>query len=272
MKYFTAILLLAITFGCGNNPTTQPNPVSFEWDFANEKTYVYSYSQNVTTLTTRSKGSENAERSDIEAKGQLHVRVKEENMADVSMQGVSMNMVNYDSTDTPTDTFTTELPVSVQPSLKANGTFANASESNIALSIVFPLPGTALKEGESFDYPMSIPFNANGSNLEITGQNRLTFAGYTTFEGKNCAQLKGDIDISSLEIPQEITGKYESSTQGEAVYYFDTENGYLQGTDIELTMKLLMDASSDENKGRSLYSDNLTTISQSIRFIETKAE
>ena len=84
------------------------------------------------------------------------------------------------------------------------------------------------------------------------------------FEEKECAVLKGKIDISNLEIPEELNGIYKSSSTGNGTYYFDLKNQYFVGADIQLKMTVMMDTETD-NDDMGMYANMISENEFKIR-------
>ena len=246
MKKLIFGLILVILASCGNQNNSSKQ-VEFVWDFSEQKTFSYSYDHTIKSKNTMVK-NESPKTADIIGTGDLNVRVKEHSLADLSLSNLKMGMITYDDHGKANDTLYNTAPTSVIQDMTPNGTF-NTANHNIVFDLIFPLPSKTLKIGETNKIPMQMPFNVNGSSLFVKGFNTLTFAGMEHLDGKECAVLKGDINISNLEIPEELKGTYESSSIGTGTYYFDLENHYFVGADVQMTMKVLVDAeTNDSNK------------------------
>ncbi len=195
-----------------------------------------------------------ANKSNIIGSGNLNVRVKQNNLADLSLTNLKMDMIMLDENGIAKDTMSNTTPVSVIQDMKPNGTFGTDNH-NIIFDLIFPLPSKNLKIGEQDKIQMQMPFNANGSRLFVKGFNTLEFVGMENFEEKKCAVLKSRIDISNLEIPEELNGIYKSSSIGNGTYYFDLKNQYFVGADIQLTMTVIMDTETDKDNNMGMYAN-----------------
>lgn len=267
MKKILLGLSILIFTSCGNgttesNKTENSNESQFQWDFSKQRKFIYSFSQTV--------NGENKMDKDVPAKktymtgiGYLNVRVKENNLADLSLTDIEMKMIMFNEDGTPRDTMTQKAPTNVVQDMKPDGSFGD-SNKDILFDMLFPLPNKNLEKGDSDEIPMQMPFNVNGSRLYSKGQNTLTFLGYEEMEGRNCAVLKGLIDISKLDIPEELKGEYECSTTGNATYYFDLENGFYVGADIQMVMDAMMDSETENEDDFGMFmkmkSDNVYKI------------
>lgn len=163
-------------------------------------------------------------------------------------------MITFDEYGTVEDTMVNTMPTSVIQDMQPNGTF-ETDNHNIIFDLIFPLPTKSLKIGEKEKIPLHMPFNANGSSVIIEGYNSLEFEGMEIIDGKECAVLKGEIDIADLEIPEELIGTYDGSLIGNGTYYFNLKDKYLVGADIQMITEILMDSKTEEPDALGLYGD-----------------
>lgn len=265
--YGIALVLLS---SCGNDNTLKvednnsngSSNTEFIWDFSKEKKYVYSYSQTVNAENQMSKNGLTS-KSYMTGNGNVNVRVKSNNLADLSLTNIEMSMIMFNEDGTPRDTMTNTVPANVVQDMKPNGSFGQENV-DVLFDILFPLPSYDLKDGESDKILMKIPFNANGSRLFSEGYNTLTFSGYKTVEGRKCAVLKGKLDVSKLKIPEELEGQYKSATTGSATYYFDLKEHCYVGADIHMVMDIMMDSETGNEDDFGMFakmkSDNVFKI------------
>lgn len=239
-----------ILASCGNQ-NNKSEQKEFAWDFSKQKKYIYSFSQTVENQNQMNKDL-TADKSKIIGHGNLNVRVKENNLADLSLTNFKMDMIILNENGIAKDTISNTAPASVIQDMKPNGTYGTDNH-NIIFDLIFPLPSKNLKVGEQDKIPMQMPFNANGSRLFVKGFNILEFVGMENFEEKECAVLKGTIDISNLEIPEELEGNYKSLSTGNGTYYFDLKNQFFVGADIQLTMTVMMDTETDKTNNMGMF-------------------
>ena len=250
-KSYFLVLVLAL-LGCDNSKTqstesTASNRSKFQWDFSQERTFVYSFSQEVNAENQMIKAQPDS-KTYMSGVGYLKVRVKEDSLADLSLVDIKMQMLNYDSGGNPGDTITQTIPPNVAQDMKPDGSFED-SNTNMVFKMIFPLPNADLEKGDSEALMMSMPFNAGGSKLFSKGQITLTHSGHQKIDGKDCTVFEGDLDISDLNIPEELKGDFGCSVIGKGTYYFDTENGYYVGANIQMVMDVLMDTEGQEDFG-----------------------
>lgn len=268
MKNILFGALILLTLGCNSNDIKEENQnidsenSEFIWDFSTKRKFVYSFYQTVNGTSKMDKESI-PEKTLMTGKGDLNLRVKENDLADLSLTDLQIDMIMFNENGTVRDTISNQIPVVVIQDMSRKGRFSEPS-SNIMFDLLFPLPLTNLKVGESEKVITQIPFNANGSRLSIKGFNELTFKGTEVIEGRECAVLEGKLDISKLDIPEELKGEYESSTRGLGTYYFDVKNHYYVGADVQMLMKVMMDTETEDEDGFGMFmemaSDNIFKI------------
>lgn len=267
MKKVLLGLSILIVASCGNGntklaETENSGAAQFRWDFSKKRKFIYSFSQTVNGENKMDKDRP-ANKTYMTGVGHLNIRVKEKNLAVLSLTDVETQIVMYNEDGTPKDTMTQKVPAPVVMDMKPDGSFGD-SNTDILLDMLCPLPNKSLSKGDSDEIPMLMPFNANGSRLFAKGQNVLTFTGYEEIEGHNCAVLNGVFDISKLDIPEELKGEYECSAKGNATYYFDLENGFYVGADVKMAMDIMMDTETENEDDLGMYmkmtSDNVYKI------------
>ena len=219
------------------------------WDFSHKKTYSYSYQQNVKNQNTFRR-DQSPDKSKIIGNGNLNVWVKDNDHADLSLTNLKMDMITFDEHGEARDTISNDAPPSVIHGMKPNGSFESNSH-NVIFDLIFPLPHKNLSIGESDKIPLQMPYNAGGTELFVKGFNTIEYVGNEMLNSKDCAVLKGKIDISNLEIPEELDGIYKGEAIGNATYYFDLKNRCFAEVDLQIDIKILIDteASAIDTKG-----------------------
>jgi hypothetical protein len=257
MKKILLGLSILVLSSYGNTKSTN---TEFKWDFSEQKTFIYSYSQTINGENNMNKDRPTT-KTYTSALGQLKVKVKENELADLVLSDMEIMTIIFNEDGSPKDTMKHKAPASVVQDMKPNGSFDD-SNTDISCKWFFPLPNNDIEIGESDEIQMQIPFNANGSRLFAKGQNTLTLKGYEDIEGRNCTVLTGVIDVSKLDIPEELEGEYSCSTTGNATYYFDLENGCYVGADIHVVMEVMMDTETENQDSFGMYmkSDNVFKI------------
>jgi hypothetical protein len=216
---------------------------SFTWDFSSQKKIIYSYSQIIESKNQL--GVNNIlNKSKTIANGSLNVIVKDNNLANLSITDLKLNMIQFNKDGIAGDTLKNATSMSIPQNMKSNGVF-DTENKNIIFDIIFPLPLKSLEVGQKDKIPMRIPFNIENSKLFVNGFNTLEYIGDELFENKKCAVLKGVINVSDLKVPEIYKGIYKGETIGSATYYFDIDNKYFVGADIQMNMNILSDAQKD---------------------------
>lgn len=258
-------LSLLILTGCVNSDN-KSEIAEFTLDFSKPKKYIYSFSQT-STSKTKWKKNDQFDKTKSVADGNLNIRIKENNLADLSVTDLETSLIIYDKKGKEIDTISNTAPVMVIQNMNQNGTFEN-NEHNFMFDLIFPLPTKNIKLGESDKIPMQIPFNVNGSKLFIKGHNTLRYNGIETIDGKQCAVLIGEIDISKIEIPEELESTHKSSTTGNGTYYFDLANKYFVGSDIEVKMTTASEKKNEKSKNDISFGNTNSESKIEIRLIK----
>ena len=71
----------------------------------------------------------------INGKGYLNVRVKENNLADLSLTDLEIDMIMFNEDGTPKDTISNKSPATVIQDMKPNGSFSDPN-SNVMFVLV----------------------------------------------------------------------------------------------------------------------------------------
>ncbi|MEO1054376.1 MAG: hypothetical protein AAFX87_27305 [Bacteroidota bacterium] len=258
MKKLLLALCILVFCSCGKQSSNSTladdsGKVKFEWDFSKQRTFVYSFSQTTNGESKLDKDYP-AEKADMTVNGYLNIKVKAHNLADLSFTDVKMSTVLFDTQGSPTDTVTNEMPITAVQDMRPDGSFRDTN-SDLTLDILFPLPRKNIGKGESDQIPMQMYMNAGATRLSANGSLVLTFMGYEEVDSVKCAVFKGDIDVSQLDVPIELKEEYHFSTEGKATYYFDPENGYYIGADINMTSKTLINDTLEGRDSFNIYQD-----------------
>jgi hypothetical protein len=234
--------------GNENFMKSKPPPAApiFRWDFSNPKVvHTYSYEQEARSKTETGRsfgGKSGAMGQEMSAKGLLLIKSQGDSTADLVLKDMKMSMKVDVGNDEP-KTLEQQMPPLVVQGMKedGSGSFGNSSQ-DMLLKMLFPLPSQSLKVGESVDVPAQMQFNAMGSMLNVTGKSRITLTQYVEIDGRSCAQLDVDTDISKLKEPTELKGEYKCSTKGTSVFYFDIADRFFVSGTIALIMQFSIDA------------------------------
>lgn len=257
-------------------PEAKPpdTPPVLQWDFSAKGVRGYAYEQTVKANMDMGAPMPGGGKMDqtISSKGKLLVKSLGDHTARMVLQDLTMTMtVDFPGREKP-ESMESTFPTVVIQGMREDGSLKTGDSSQEALlALLFPLPPKALKVGESVDVPDHMPFNAMGSLLMVQGRSRITLTKYVTIGGHRCARLDTDIDISRLDVPPEVEGKYACTTKGASVFYFDIEDRRFVSGTVALLMSLSADMPSFKMKvpgGKapqlpermSMVSDNLIRI------------
>ena len=227
-------------------PAPAASPV-FRWDFSEKHNYIYDFKLEMASkmvmdsMPTR-KDKPNPLES-ISAGGLLLIKSNGDGTADMVLKDLKMT-TNMDTGEKkpPEKMDMIASPMVIQ-GMKEDGSGVQwDSSQKMLLQLLFPLPTKELKKGESVEVPVTMPFNAMGSPLKVTGYSRITLTRYVKIGGQICAQLDVVTDISKLNVPSEIEGTYETYLKGPAVFYFDVKKRcFIRGA-VSMVIHMKVDA------------------------------
>jgi hypothetical protein len=212
---------------------TAPEPAPLlNWDFSKKQAHVYDYVQKAVNRSNMMGGLADTDQS-IDGTLSLLVRSKGDGTATVVMKDTQMSM----TVDGEKKAMRSNFPPMAVQGMKEDGSMRTGNSSTeLLLKMLSPLPTKPLKPGESVALPASMPFNIMGSVLEVTGTATVTLTGYVSINGRTCARLDTDIDISKLDVPEDLEGSYECFAKGKSVSYFDVQARSFVNLELAMTM------------------------------------
>lgn len=238
---------------------TSCNKKDFELNFETQKEYIYSMSQT-THILNKNQEKKETFKSNISGKGKLIIKSKANNLADLSFENFTIKIINNNTKDT---LYKTQENSTIK-NFKSDGTFLPENKQyNFGSLKILPLPTKKLSVGESNEIPHSLPLKINDTIINSTGKLKLLFSGYENLNGSECAILKGEIDISKLELPENISGKYKLSEFGNGKYYFDLKEKCFVKATVEYKTEELVD-------NKETYENTLVSNRFEINLLEIK--
>ena len=244
LKSIVVFLVINFSFLACTEPTPNSNKNDvFIWDFSKPKKYIYRFSRTTTQQSDGSVFSKDITKTKVVTqtmKGKLLVKVKKNKMADLIMTDVQEeNSVFGKKQFAGKDDFLPKVQVLYQD-YPANGQ-VEVLQSDITLSMFFPLPPYDFAKGGSAKRPIKIPFHMGSSLLFAKGNYKLYFNKRTQKQQRNCAVLYGKWDISDLTIPEELNNEADLEYTGEGTYYFDYEKHCFVSAEVTLKVKMKAD-------------------------------
>lgn len=269
--YSVALILLFVSVLSGGEPAVSRHmgkiymnypeariPVAaplLRWDFTEGKNYEYTLHSDSemsmkTNLSPQTATHEEDAPFRFTADGKITVRSKQNHTADLIFKQIVAK-----TEDETQSNIRVEQPPTVLQGMKEDGSMEiSRASTDMFLQTLFPLPPGPLVPGQSTDIPMVMPFNANGSLLNVKGTNHITVKRYVTIDNRTCAEIVSEFVVADLDVPPELKGKYVASLRGASVFYFDVESrsfhsgrvALLFQTDIESpSPKLEMEGTKD---------------------------
>jgi hypothetical protein len=230
----------------------------YRWDFTAKKVHHYSYQQTVRISDAGTK----KERTRMSVAGALLIKSQGDGTAEFVLKDVVMKMKMGGAARE------LKQPPMVVQGMKEDGSglFGNDPKS-MMLKLMMPLPPTgSLELGRTIDIPMTMPFNAMGSQLPVKGRNRIKLNRFVQIGKRTCAEFAVDTNISELKIPADLKGTYRCAMLGKGILYFDVESRTFVSATIAVALEFRIDATGPDDKpgqGRkmSMRSDNLIRVS-----------
>jgi hypothetical protein len=222
----------------------------FRWNFSKKHKFVYDYEQKV-EMDAGSMGSES-----MNATAVLTVKSKGDGMADVVLSNMKTDMTQRQGM---------EMPPTVMQGMTEDSRIPGADASQAELvKLLFPLPAGPVEAGGSSAISGKWPFNAFGSLLWITGETTVTLAGYVTIDAHICARLDVVIDISKLDVPEELEGIYQALTKGRGVLYFDVRDRCFHSGELAIIMSARTETEKPYKARMSMDADNYVRFARNL--------
>jgi hypothetical protein len=223
---------------------TRSDALTVRFDFSGKKICGFDYVQQVENVNHMrgTPGDGGGVKQKMDATGIMVLKSKGDKSGTLVIKDLKAKMVVASKKGEPDRTMEVQSPPMAIPEVKEDGSMeGGAANAQPFLKLLFPMPPTPLKPGESAEIPVTMPFNAMGSPLLVKGTMKITHKGYFTLDGKPCAKLEADIDVSRLDIPKEVEGKYTCSMKGRSIHYFDVEAKEFASGQTALLMKVAME-------------------------------
>jgi len=222
-------------------------PPLLRWDFSGKRVYSYSYSQKISSIGhfyTELEGDDTPEPATTsELKGKMFLKSEGDRTARLVLEDLKVIMeLDIPESEEPKQMESQAPPMVIQ-GVQEDGTMKlGGTAQEILLKTLFPIPPTALKVGESVSVPATMPFNAMGSALYVTGTSVTTLTDYVALYGRTCAKLETIIDISTLKVPEELKGTYRCQVRGKSVFFFDVQGKRFLSGRVALIMGMRVEA------------------------------
>lgn len=232
--------------------------ILYRWDFSDNKEYSYKFIQKVVTqnlMTGMGPDSKDTiSLSKMSGDGKLSYKSEKNNTARFVLEDLRLKAEH--SSDDPNaapKTMEMKQPPMVLQGVKEDGNLIiPTSSQSLLLKLLFPLPEKPMKVSETTTVEANLPFNAMGSLLYIKGFSKITLTKCVRINGYRCAKFVSNIDISKMDIPPEIKGKFVAFAKGKSVFYFDIERRKFISGNLALLMAMDIETESPQ----MTYSDN----------------
>jgi len=223
----THLVLIVLLLGLASCQSTTEK---VKWNFQNFKRISYDYHQVIESQSPFAKG----ETTLSEAKGTLIVTVKKSGKADVIFKEIEMSMSSISTAGDTNQIMSQKVPDFFMQGMDEFGNVSGYRDQQTELisQVLFPLPSEETAVGDVFERPASVPFSMLGSQINVTGFNKIKLAAIED----DIATISTVVDISDFEIPKEANVNYECYMKGKAENTFDIAKGFFKTVDLDITM------------------------------------
>ena len=238
-----------------------PTP-QMRWDFSADKIYSYNLKQKTVMQMTSSMVPENVptDETTMEANVLLQIKSQANGTARIVLEDLKTDMQ-----DSSGGMKMQNRSPSVIQGFREDSSFKEDSASNqIGLGFLFTLPPRPMAQGETIEIPVKLPFNAMGSVLEVQGSVVLRLVRYVTINNHTCAQFESDIDVSKIDIPPEVQGKYSVFFRGKATSFFDVQERRFVSSTVAMLSHIMAEKAAPDVQTSNEPADLPETISMSM--------
>jgi hypothetical protein len=249
------------------------------WDFSGSKVYPFDFLQKIIAESEMDdifdNGNRKSNTQSMEGYGKLSLKSEGNDVARLVLEDLTVSMaIDIPDTDKPKVMRSQAPPIVIQGIREDGSMKLGNSSQELLLKTLFPIPPSPLEIGESVSVPAQMPFNAMGSVLHVTGNSEIKLVDYVQIDGRTCAKLETDIDISTLNVPTELKGEYQCRVKGRSVFYFNIEDRHFMSGRVAMLMSMRvkiqtpkMDYPEEVNKGSvpemvkmAMNSDNFISV------------
>lgn len=190
-----------------------------KWDLSATNEYKFNYKQLRKTTSHTMAFSPNdrrkgGSRSNNVVTGQAALKTEGDNIARLVLTDlvaeISM-VIQKESANLPRQ----KIPTIVRDGINDKGRSINGAYPQDLLFLTLPpLPDDPVSSNTTNNISLKIPFNANGSQLTLSGNASVTATGLVNCNGDTCIQLDYDMSFEKIKLPPEVRGQYFTNING----------------------------------------------------------
>lgn len=196
---------------------------AFRWDFSKKHVYVYDLEQKAKTTVSRRVQEQLG-------RGNLSVESKGDGTATMIVSDVVL--------ESRPDM---KVPPTVMDGLAEDSGLPEDASGEVTLRFLFPLPQEGVEVGESVSIPARMPVNADGNILWAQGRIDITLKEYVEVDAVACAKFDMEMNITKLDVPEDLPGNYECSLTGRGVVLFNIGERCFQSGDLSVTLRMVVE-------------------------------
>lgn len=257
--------------------STADEPRLLRWDLRATRQVLYRLEQSEMQLTTqRLHGRSRTLERDSEAAGTLLVHARG-NGKSTEVRITDVVMETTVSADGRSESATARLPVLTASGLSESGSVRGAkgaaapSSMDNLITAMFPLPGAALRPGESDEVPVrfgaAVQWGQERGTMStypmvMEGRARVTLTGFERLETCECARLDITFDVASDRSPKGFPGEARVVVRGTARTWFDPQAQRMVEGSLSMLLGIELDApdQSSGDTGMTVVTDTLTRV------------
>lgn len=188
--------------------------------------------------------------------GNILLKNQGDSLASLSFQNLTLRNLFGNKKDTSSQ----QIPTQVIQGFNQYGENQLNSGYNQKFTSFFPLPYRITQmENNVFKFPITMPFNANGSALLVNGECVFTILDTIKYDNYNCLKIRSISTYNNLEIPETLEGQYfcESSLIFNGLFAY--EEGYFINGKVKAITEYRIEtpnSNSEKNSKMEMYSSD----------------
>lgn len=204
---------------------TDIKSIDFRFNFQEEVETRYNY-QQIDDAETKFAHNDKPMKQSVDSNCILIIKSKGDGTSDIVLKDVvAIQKIDFGMDDEEIKENKVGPNTIAIQGLNEDGFLSTCDDSqNYIFRILLPVCEKKLEYGKIEKIPLKIPFNAFGSLLYVTGSINIELIEFVRVDNIECAKIYMDIDVSNVDIPEELEGTYLFSIIGKGIYYFDYNN------------------------------------------------
>ena len=235
------ILVILISFSLTSynrqSKSTKRNNKIMKWNFKNFKTLTFNYKQTISSNSLLF-DSDDKSKNVTEISGVLAVEVTKVNLANIVLKDIVQTNFKLDTLGKQSKLITQEPTQDMMliEGLQEDGSVTGAYNPEFVFfsKVFFPIINKEIGLKNTYALPLSVPFGAAGSTINIKGDNMITYVS----NDNELAKLETVINVAEFSEPTNLVDTYTCSLKGNSNYSFNLKKGFFTNGQIGLKMAM----------------------------------